>query len=329
MLVLVFVPPDAHELELAGVFEVLFEANQRLAPERRYAMRTVGVQAGLVRGASGLQVLVEDGIASAPVPADTLIIVGAFSIPPNPPQPAIAWLRERAAEARRYGAVCTGAFVLGAAGLLEGRRVTTHWQYADELASRFPGATVEPDRIFIRDGPMFTSAGSSAAIDLTLALLEEDHGRELALWVARRLVMFLKRPGGQSQFSVQLAAQTATRSPVQRVQQMVRDNPARPYTVKQLAGAAAMSPRNFSRVFSREAGMSPADFVELTRIEMARRLLEETDMPIQRAMLLSGFGSAAAGRRAFLRRLGLSPSEYGERFRSTGGRSPPRPPNSD
>jgi transcriptional regulator GlxA family with amidase domain len=179
-----------------------------------------------------------------------------------------------------------------------------------------PWAQVDPNRIFTRDGPLITSAGSSAALDLTLALIEEDHGRDLALWVARRLVVYLKRPGGQSQFSVQLTTQSARRSPIERVQQAIRDDPGGQFELSKLASLAAMSPRNFSRVFRGEVGMSPSDFVELTRVEVARLLLEDSDMPIQEVARRSGFGTVSTIRRAMLRQLALTPSEYRDRFRS-------------
>lgn len=310
MLTLLFVPPDVQTLELAGPMDALFEANQRLAPEQRYRVHTVAASAGPLRCASGLPIIIDSGIADAPYPPDTLIVLGSFGIPQDPPEPVLAWLRRNASASRRYGGLCTGTFILGVAGLIDGHRVTTHWQFAEILAARFPAAQVDPDPIFIRDRALFTSAGSSAGIDLALALIEEDHGRDLALWVARRLVVFLKRLSGQSQLSVQLTAQAAARSPVEKVVQMVRDNPANAFTLVRMARLAAMSPRNFSRVFRRETGMSPADFVEQTRVELARRLLESREGSVQQIIIQSGFGSPAAGRRAFLRRLGLTPSEY-------------------
>jgi transcriptional regulator GlxA family with amidase domain len=318
MLVLLFIHPNLHTLELTAIRDALFEASQQLPPDRRYDVRTVGAEAGILRSCSGLGVLIEHSIVDAPSPADTLIVVGTYEIPEPASEAVLAWLRQQASDARRYGSVCTGAFLLGATGLLDGRHATTHWQYTDTLAKRYPKAQVEPDRIFIRDGPLITSAGSSAALDLTLALIEEDHGRDLALWVARRLVVYLKRPGGQSQFSVQLTAQSARRSPIERVQQAIRDNPGGAFDLPKLASLAAMSLRNFSRVFREEAGMSPADFVELTRVEVARVLLEDSDMSVQEVARRSGFGTVSTIRRAFLRRLALTPSDYRDRFRSAG-----------
>jgi transcriptional regulator GlxA family with amidase domain len=266
MLLLIFVTPNVHALEVAGIRDALFEANHCLASDQHYDVRIVAAERGVVRCASGLDIVVDHGVADAPNPGDTAIVAGAVGVPVSPTEPVITWLQREAATARRCGAACIGALLLCEAGLIDDRHVTTHWQYADVLASRCPTARVEADRIFIRDGSLFTSAGSAAAIDLSLSLIEEDHGRPIALQVARCLVAFLKRPGGQSRFSVHLALQTTSRMPNERVQQAVRDHPRGDFGLTGMARLAAMSPRNFSRVFRREAGMSPADFVELTRI---------------------------------------------------------------
>src|SRR6202044_1011357 len=177
------------------------------------------------------------------------------------------------------GSVCTGAFFLGAAGLLDGLSATTHWQHASELAERFPAALIEPDRIYVEDGALWTSAGVTAGIDLALKLIEDDHSRELALAVARRLVVFLKRPGGQSQFSAHLAAQIATEGRIQAVQHWVLEHLSLDLKLMTLAGRAAMSVRNFTRVFQTETGNPPAEFVEMARVDAARRLLEDSDTP--------------------------------------------------
>ncbi len=227
----------------------------------------------------------------------------------------LAWLRRRAPTVRRYGSVCTGAFFLGAAGLLDGRHVTTHWQHAAELASRYPAALVEPDRIFVQDGPLSTSAGVTAGIDLALHLIEEDYGRALALTVARRLVVFLKRPGGQSQFSAHLAAQLATESRIQGVQRWILDHLDTDLSLAALAARAAMSVRSFTRTFQRETGGTSADFIELARVDAARRLLEDTDVPLQLVAFRCGFVTADTMRRAFLRRIGTGPHSYRARFR--------------
>ena len=217
--------------------------------------------------------------------------------------------------ARRYGSVCTGAFFLGAAGLLDGLSATTHWQHAAELAERFPAAKVVPDQIYVEDGPLYTSAGVTAGIDLALKLIEDDHGRELALKVARRLVVFLKRPGGQSQFSAHLAAQIASEGRIQSVQHWILDHLSLDLTLTVLADRAGMSVRNFTRVFQSETGLTPSNFVEMARVDAARRLLEDTDTPLQRVASRCGFASPDTMRRAFLRQIGTGPSDYRERFR--------------
>jgi len=266
---------------------------------------------------SGLRILPDRTIDDPLDTIDTLIVAGTID-PTRAASPAlIDWLKRASSGARRYGAVCTGAFLLGAAGLLDNKHVTTHWEYAPALAAAFPLAIVEPDRIFVRDGPMFTSAGVTAGIDLALSLVEEDFGPALALSVARWLVMYLKRPGGQSQFSVQLATQIASRSPIQQIQQFIRDNPQFNLAVHNLARQAGMSARSFARVFRNETGMTPADFVAATRVDAARRLLEETSLPLSRVAAASGFSTTDAMRRNFRQKCGVSPAEYRSRFRST------------
>jgi len=226
-----------------------------------------------------------------------------------------AWLRRRAPKTRRYGSVCTGAFFLGASGLLEKKSTTTHWQHAAELAERFPAAKVVPDQIYVQDGALYTSAGVTAGIDLALKLIEDDHGRDLALTVARRLVVFLKRPGGQSQFSAHLAAQMADEGKIRSLQHWILDHLSLDLSLVSLASRVAMSVRNFTRVFQDETGSTPADFVEMARVDAARRLLEESETPLQRVASRCGFSSPDTMRRAFLRRIETGPSDYRERFR--------------
>jgi transcriptional regulator GlxA family with amidase domain len=211
--------------------------------------------------------------------------------------------------------VCSGAFVLAAAGLLDGRRATTHWGWCDTLAESFPDVTVEPDCIFVRDGNVWTSAGVTAGIDLALAMVEEDAGREVALAIARRLVVFLKRPGGQSQFSAQLAGQLAEREPLVELQAWIADHLDADLSVERLAEMATMSVRNFSRTFAAEVGITPARFVERARVEGARRLLEESTASVDEVAARCGFGTAETMRRTFLRALRVSPSDYRRRFR--------------
>jgi transcriptional regulator GlxA family with amidase domain len=206
--------------------------------------------------------------------------------------------------------------VLAAAGLLDGKRVATHWNSVERLAAQCPLAHVEPDAIYVKDGKLFTSAGVTAGMDLALAMVEEDHGRELALRVARELVMFLKRPGGQSQFSAHLAAQTSERSNVRQVQDHVLAHLKDDLSVPALAVRAGMSERNFARMFKSETGTTPAEFVENARIDAARRLAEESDLPVKRLAAEVGYANADGFRRAFGRRLGVSLGEYRRRFAS-------------
>lgn len=327
MLIAIFAPLGAHALEIAGPRDVFDEAARQAPGRVAYETRLIAEGPEPIPCASGLRVLPDRIIAEADEPVDTLMVVGPREIPTDPPPPAtIAWLKQHASSARRFGSICTGAFLLGAAGLLDGRRVTTHWAHASQLAAEFPSAIVEPDRIFVRDGPLFTSAGVTAGMDLALALVEEDCGRTVALAVARQLVMFLKRPRGQSQFSVHLAMQMGRRPQVQQVQEWILENPRADLAVEILARRVAMSARNFSRVFQRDAGTTPADFVEAARVDFARRELEDTDLQIQRIAADCGFSGSAALRRAFLRQIGVTPLDYRARFRSTGSVAAPRAP---
>jgi transcriptional regulator GlxA family with amidase domain len=317
MQVVILVPQGAHSLEVSGPRDVFAEANLR-ADKLLYDVQVVTEANAPIECDSGLRLIPDKTINEVQGDVDTLIVAGPRKVHAFEPSPTTtAWLRERAPLARRYGSVCTGAFVLGPTGLLDGRHVTTHWEYADDFAKAFPAAILEADHIFVRDGPLFTSAGVTAGIDLTLALIEEDHGRELALSIARWLVMFLKRSGGQSQFSVHLAAQIAERSPVEHIQHWILDNPRVDLSVKRLANRAGMSERNFSRVFHEQTGMTPGDYVEATRIDAARRLLESTRLPLQRIASDSGFANSDVMRRAFLRRIGVTPLDYRRQFQTT------------
>jgi transcriptional regulator GlxA family with amidase domain len=318
MLVTIYAPEDVHALEIASIRDALFEANQRMRSGDRYEVRLVAERAEPLRCASGLLLMPDSGIGEDIGAPDTLIVVGAYGVPTLPVEAVTEWLRVRSSGARRYGAVCTGAFCLAAAGLLDGRRVTTHWQYAERLAAEYPELAVEPDAIFVRDGPVFTSAGVVAALDLVLSLIEEDHGRELALWVARRLVIFLKRPGGQSQFSVHLTGGSAGAPAMDRVRQHIIDAPGADLGSSALARFVGMSERSLARLFKAQTGMNPSLYVELSRLDIARRLLEQSDLPLKAVAHEAGFGSVASLRRAFQRRLSLTPIDYRRRFRSTG-----------
>lgn len=313
----IVVPQNAQSLDISGPLDAFLEANRQAPGKCNYDVRLLSTGPDRTVTAGGMSVVAHGSIFEDEQPIDTLLIAGS----PDYAQaytesPLHVWLRRHAPRSRRHGSVCTGAFFLGAAGLLDGCNVTTHWQHARELAERFPAAKVVPDQIFVQDGPLWTSAGVTAGIDLALKLIEDDHGRDVALSVARRLVVFLKRPGGQSQFSAHLAAQVATEGRIQAVQHWILEHLPLDLTVRMLAARAAMSVRNFTRVFQQEAGMTAGDFVEMARVDAARRLLEDTDKPLQRVASSCGFANPDMMRRAFLRRIGTGPSEYRERFRS-------------
>jgi len=318
VLITIFAPGNVHLLEVAGVQDALFEANCKAQSGNPYRVRLVTEQGTPMESASGVTFVPDAGVEQASHPTDTLIVVGPYGEPEPPSERVTRWLREQAGHSRRYGSACTGAFLLAHAGLLSGRRVTTHWQYAERLAALYPDIQVEPDRIFVRDGPVFSSAGVAAAIDLAFSLIEEDHGRALALWVARRLVVFLKRPGGQSQFSAALTAQTATTSPIDRIRLHILESPRARLSLAALAEVAGVSARHLSRLFRAELGMNPAAYVELTRIDIARRLLEDGAAPIKAIAYAAGFGSTTTLRRAFLRRISVTPLQYRLRFQTTG-----------
>jgi len=312
--VVIFAPADVHAFEVASVMDVFNEANAQAAA-RLYRLTLVAERREVLRCASGLRIVPDLSIHDPLPRPDTIIVAGSYGVPSTPSDAVTSWLQQCSRWVRRYGAVCTGAFIVGAAGLIHGRHVTTHWSYAEELRRRCPAAHVDPDSIFVRDGPLFTSAGVSASIDLVLSLIEEDHGRQLAVSIARHMVMYLKRPGGQSQFSVPLAAQARAQSPIARIQAWILDHPDQDLRLSVLASRAAMSPRNFSRVFRSEAGLSPAAYVEQVRVDKVRRLLEESSLSLDQVARQSGLGTAASARRVFLRRFGISLGQYRDRFK--------------
>ncbi|MGI8705118.1 MAG: GlxA family transcriptional regulator [Sphingomicrobium sp.] len=248
-----------------------------------------------------------------PADYDTIIVVGGLVDDRDCPDAVFDWLRRCRGVVRRIGSVCVGAFILAKAGLLDGRRATTHWEDCDDLAARFPNVHVEPDAIYTEDHGIWTGAGVSAGIDMALAMVEQDHGHELALLVARRQVVFLKRPGGQSQFSTQLECQQRER-PLAPLLQWIVENPTADLRAEALADRANMSLRSFYRWFVATAGTSPADWVENVRMEVAKRLLEQTGNRLDQVARDSGFGSYERMRRTFARRLGVPPSDYRARF---------------
>lgn len=307
----------AQAIDVVGPIEV-FSAADRLAGGDRYTVELVSGRAEPIATSSGVRVLPDRAIAGVRGSIDTLIVAGGEGVRAALADPRlVGWVARAATRARRVCSVCTGAFLLAEAGLLEGRRATTHWSACDELARRYPKVRVEPDPIFVRDGDIATSAGVSAGIDLALALVEEDLDPTLAREVARWLVLFLKRPGGQAQFSGALAGPAAVRhSTLRTLQEWIPGHLDEDLSVLALAERAAMSPRNFARVFRRELATTPADYVERLRVEQARSRLESSDTPIELVAAECGFGTVETLRRAFQRRVGASPSQYRERFRS-------------
>ncbi|WP_250002805.1 GlxA family transcriptional regulator [Actinoplanes sp. M2I2] len=299
-------------LDLAGPFEVFAEANRFGAD---YALEVRSTDGRPVRASTGMPVAV-DGAAGDAAGIGTAVVVGGDDLPISP---ISAELTEAAAflsrHAGRTASICTGAFVLAAAGLLDGRRATTHWRHARLLAAAYPKVVVAPDAIFVADGPVFTSAGVSAGIDLALALVERDHGEELARSVAQSLVVFLQRPGGQSQFSPSLSLPRPSTPALREVTDAVAADPAGDHSVTALAARAHLSPRHLSRMFRQELGSTPGRYVEGVRVDAAMRLLHAGQSVTATARQV-GIGSPETLRRLFVARVGVSPRAYQQRFRS-------------
>ena len=298
-------------LDFAGPLEVLHGSGG-------YDIATASLDGRPIRSSSGLLITPDTDLGSAATPHTLLVPGGQGTRAPHPE--LVAWLRAADADTERTVSVCTGAILLAEAGLLDGRRATTHWNYSETFARRFPAVTVDPDPIFVRDGKYATSAGVTSGIDLALALVEEDLGRERSLAVARHLVVFLRRPGGQAQFSAQLAAQTATRTPIRDLQQWITEHPAEDLRIEALAARADLSPRQFARVFAEETGVTPGQYVDQVRLEAARRQLETsgpTRTGVDQVARACGYGTTEALRRAFARTLGVTPSDYRDRFSLT------------
>ncbi|MFE9738920.1 GlxA family transcriptional regulator [Streptomyces sp. NPDC006477] len=318
--VLVVLFDGVQSLDVTGPFEVFAGAGRAAGDPAAYPLRTASLDGGPVRTHSGLRLLPDTTLAEAVAdgPPHTLVVPGGEGT--RTPAPAlIDWLRTHAPDAGRLVSVCTGALLLAEAGLLDGHRATTHWATCDHLARRYPEVDVDPDPIFVRDGRLSTSAGVTAGIDLALALVEEDLGRDVALTVARHLVVFLRRPGNQAQFSAQLSAQTARREPLRDLQLWITEHPAEDLSVEALAARVRLSPRHFARAFHAETGTPPGRYVDRVRLEHARRLLEETSRGVEEVARASGYGTPEAMRRAFLKALGTAPAEYRRRFHAVLG----------
>jgi len=315
--VLIVLFDGVQSLDATGPLEV-FAAARDAQGGRAYRVRTASIGGAQVRTTSGLAITPDGDLGQlggpGQPPPGLLIVPGGEGARRRPPE-LVAWLRDHAREAKRVASVCTGAFLLAEAGLLDGRRVTTHWSRCEDLRRQYPAVLVDPDPIFIKDGGIATSAGITAGIDLALALVEDDLGRDAALAVARQLVVFLRRPGNQAQFSAQLSAQVAQRAPLRDVQQWIAEHPADDLSVEVLARKASLSPRHFARAFAAEVGLTPGRYVERVRLEAARRHLEDTPAGVEQTARACGYRTAEAMRRAFTEALGVSPAEYRRRFR--------------
>lgn len=306
--------PGVQVLDITGPGEV-FSLADRVTGDS-YSVELVAADRAPIASSSGFRLVPDRGLRRTSDAIDTLLVAGGLGVgEAERDERLIVWLRAAARRSRRVASVCTGAFLLARAGLLDGRRATTHWASCRSLAERYPDVEVDPDPIYVRDGNVYTSAGVTAGFDLALALVEEDLGRRVALDVARGLVLFVRRPGGQAQFSAALAGQMAERLPLRELQDWMADHLDEDLSVSALAERVIMSPRNFARVFDREVGITPATYVESLRVERARLLLETTDFQVGEIARRCGFGTVETLRRSFARRLRVSPAEYRVRFR--------------
>jgi transcriptional regulator GlxA family with amidase domain len=308
-------------LDLAGpleAFRVAAAFGDSNGSSVSYECVVASVRGGPVKTANGVTLVAESMRSLRRKPIDTLIVPGAFAVDSVTRDRAlIQWVRRRAASCRRVCSVCIGSFLLAAAGVLDGRRAATHWMHAPLLATRYPRVTVEPDAVFVRDGAIWSSAGVTTGIDLALALIEQDAGRDLAMSVARILVVYLRRSGGQSQYSALLAAQAESESETfGELERWISEHLNGDLKVEALAERVHMSPRNFARVYATKRGRTPAKAVEAFRVDAARRRLEETDDRIESVARLCGFASEEQMRCAFLRHIKIPPREYRRRFAS-------------
>lgn len=304
-------------LDLSGPLQALASANRFGAKKGRefYDTRVASVHGGLVTTSSGLPVMTVSIATLNGLAIDTLIVPGGsrddtFHSPPE----LVKWIAQRAPRVRRVCSVCTGAFLLAATGLLDGRHVATHWDWIARLKAQHPSVLVDADRIFVRDGAIWTSAGVTAGIDLTLALIEEDLGHAVAIATARQLVVFMKRPGGQSQFSVPLRAQAESSGGFAELHAWIAANLTSDLTIERLAEQCGMAPRTFARTYVAQHGRTPGRMVEAVRLEAACRALEETRLPLKSIAAQTGYGDEQNLRRVFQRRLSISPTNYRVRF---------------
>lgn len=302
-------------LDIGGPLQALEASERQRGVPERYETLVASVNGGEVWTSARVPIVTRK-LAEIEGPAVDTVIVGGGSTKEGPiiPPELVAWLVREETNVRRICSICAGAFVLAAAGLLEGRRATTHWHWASELQARHPGISVQPDSIYVNDGKLWTSAGVTAGIDLTLALIEQDHGHRVAIEAARRLVVFMKRPGGQAQFSVPLLLQSGRDERFAELHAWMRENLTRDLRVEQLAARARMSERSFTRAYTASIGSTPARTVEAMRVEAATGLLESTGLSLKQVAAAAGFGDEQNLRRVFVRRFGVNPLAYRERF---------------
>ncbi|TXH36553.1 MAG: helix-turn-helix domain-containing protein [Rhodospirillaceae bacterium] len=316
-----FVFPDAHLLDISGPMSLFASANE-LAGYHAYDVALIARQAGPIRSSAGIDLMAGFGIGDKLPRIDTLLVSGGRGVDALlSDRKILAWLRQQAAKVRRMASVCSGALLLAEAGLLKGRRAVTHWDRCDRMAARYPDIKVERDPLFVRDGKFYSSAGISAGMDLALALIEEDLGADVAHELAREFVLYMRRSGGQAQFSPALRAQVTAPGKIKALQAWILAHLHLPLTVDDLAAQAAMSPRHFARRFTLETGMTPAAFVAAARLDGARQALASSDAQLDDVAHRLGFGSAERLRRTFLRHLSVTPTQFRDHFQLSGGHS--------
>lgn len=308
--------PDFLLLDMAGPAEVFSLANRYLPAGAGYRLLTIGSVPGVIRASNGVA-LQPDQCIDQPAPGfDMLLVPGGPGAYNDQHDGLFPWLRAASQASKRFGSICTGAFVLARAGLLDGHRVTTHWHYTERLSQSCPKADVSTDQIYIHDGKLVTSGGITAGIDLALSIIAEDHGGKVALDVAKVLLVVMRRQGGQAQFSPLVAAVANQDSPITVVQNYVLEHLDEEFSIERLANLAGMSARHFARTFTREVKLTPMEFLQNARIDRARQLLESSELPLKTVAYRSGFGSVRHMRFLFSERLGLNPTEYRQRFGS-------------
>ncbi len=311
---------NAQILDVTGPLEVFSMANDFLMKNGNhinppYEIEILSLKKGVVKMSSGIKIIADRSYLSKKEKIDTLLVSGgsgAYKAREN--KELIQFIKEEKNRARRIASICSGTFLLAEAGLLKGMKVTTHWSVSQRLSREYPDVKTEPDKIFIKNGKIYTSGGVTAGIDLALSMVEEDYDRKTALYIAKMLVIFIKRQGGQSQFSSHLAAQTESKGQLKDLPQWIINNTSKDLSITALANYSAMSERNFSRIFKKEMGMTPAKFVELARIDYASQKLEIENIGLDEVAEKSGFGSSEKMRRTFKKHLNILPVVYRQRF---------------